>query len=208
MPETYQEEQARLRREIRALAVKAANHLPGWTVRMEREGAHADFVDEVGRKFGVGFVWNDHARVTIGSSWGSLASFIPSDVERPGITVAAKRGGAALAREIQLRFLPAFIPLWDEAAARQARHRAAFDRTTAQAQELVEASGARLRVESESSRSDHIAVSFYSVGGFEPFSVRGRVHDGRVELDISGLPVELAKEILALVASQATGRQE
>jgi len=73
--------------------------------------------------------WRDDDRLTIYGNWpqalpspdGTQYTFRPDPRHDPGeITAALSRGPAAIAADIRRRFLPKYLPLWDEMIARKA----------------------------------------------------------------------------------------
>jgi len=115
-------------------------------------------------------------------------------VPLPTITVNSSRGAAAIAKEIQRRFMPAYLPLFNKAIEQRnssnAFHATAFDNLKMLAA-IVHADLSNLRNGEESQE-----VSFYRSD-----AAYGEIYasDKSVNLKLSSLTIEQAKRILAIV---------
>jgi hypothetical protein len=106
---------------LRELALSVAQHLPGWTISSEETSDyHAALRHESGPElsFGKG---RERDRLHVHGSWprdqrhGSYAPYSNA----PAISVSISRDPKAIAREIERRFLPGFLPLWHAAEGRR-----------------------------------------------------------------------------------------
>jgi len=93
-----------------------AKHLPGWRVVMIPHDRQV-LQDEAGRQFIVSALWNNKSRLEVLPEWPTskyCGQQWPRDNERIFITVAENRPAEAIATDIQRRFLPQFIEVWDK----------------------------------------------------------------------------------------------
>lgn len=139
------------------LAASIANHLPGWTAEIPSPGTDILHTRNVylGRADGAGialaWIWNQPGLVEVSGRY-------PIDVsnyrDRPRIRLAADRPPANLAKEITRRFLPAYLPCWEEAQAQLISLRQAEARVRYTAEVCAQVVGLPLdQIRYEASRS-------------------------------------------------------
>lgn len=183
--------------DMRALAASVALHLPGWTVsRAETNDHHASLKSEGGPELSLGVDHYRH-RIHVRGCWPRdqrNGSYAPHS-GAPKISVGVMRSPKSIAREIERRFLPEFLPLWHAAEGRR--------REAGEANTKAEALAARLRnvfglPHPEPSRYglDRDTVRVYA--GDATFEVRCY---GSVKIEITTSREDVALRVAELVRS-------
>ena len=137
-------------------------------------------------------------RVTINGTWPRdwRGEVYRPHKDSPEITVSADRPAADIAREISRRFMPDYIPKYVEQLAWVERATQERANRFGNAQRIAEALGG---IPAEDIREDGAEIRIYAKQ--EGIS-RLDVHADRVDIGLS-LPVELAAEVLRLVAGRS-----
>jgi len=107
-------------------ATEIVQYLDGWKIEQEESEHYAHLVRADGAGIhikGNGYNYEESQRLEITGKWpaqiridGNLYSFYPSyrNRDNPRITVAKARSNAAIAKDIERRFLPKYLPLYAE----------------------------------------------------------------------------------------------
>ena len=108
----------------------------------------------------------------------------------PEITVGESRGAAAIARDIERRFLPYFRKRWDVVAAR-ARDRDEYDaKVQANRERICEIiEGARL--------SPHSEQEVWVPG----YYFKARANSDSIDLELRDLPIQLVERLVGVIES-------
>ncbi len=146
------------------------------SIRIETYGARKGRI-EISGNFHIG---RDRQFVDVREWNGSQRSKLPE------ISVAGDRGAQAIAKEIQRRFLPEYLPLLAKAIVRRNESNTYEDKTRANLATLAEIAGARVP-------EDRGRTTTYFTGG--DIQVSG----DSITLKLSSLSVEQAKQILEMM---------
>ena len=156
--ETYEQREEREATEARdkqtrlkTLAAQIPAHLPGWTFEErprtwnpERTGFYLVQIDGLGLIEVKGGGYQQENRIVIDPEWNGLSNHKPWDSRLKDITVSPDKTPAQIARDIQRRLLPAYLPLLAQAAERKAASDDRDARTLANAEAFCAATGATL----------------------------------------------------------------
>jgi len=179
-----------LRPDLAALAQELARHLPGWTCEPRDSEWFASLRRDDGPSISI---HNNRGRLSIHGAWPKGADghhYYPHD-RSAEITCAVARPPASIARDIERRLLPVYLPLWQE----QDRKRREAEESSRQAEALIrrleDVLGIEPRDHGRNGRRDSMTVYFgraeftvYRYGSFK-FEFRGSAPDEL--LSIAGL---------------------
>jgi hypothetical protein len=139
--ESYEQRQARERAEaqerrdrLHAFAIEIANALGDglWTVVLDSNEPHLEKYphirrDSDGAEFYISHAYREKNRLQVGAEWPKDATgkpnapyfsqYSPNGAAPPSITFADSKSAQQAARDIERRFLPAYLPLWERQAA-------------------------------------------------------------------------------------------
>jgi hypothetical protein len=135
--ETYDERVEREKREDAArntalveLAGAVAHEMRHYevSVKVHNDFPHVTYVSlrriDGGASFSLGYDWRDKSKVHVTAHWPKDASgkehrpyfseYSENGSAAPSIAFSAKKDAKVIAKDIERRFLPAFLPLWDK----------------------------------------------------------------------------------------------
>jgi len=186
--------------ELHALARDIAQALGAeWQYASEQPYEHRALLAGSGG-IGLNLAWkqSNHGRLTIVGCWPELVwykersySFEPYQ-DRPIISVAASRGPNNIAKDIERRLLPKYLPLWEGAVKARNARLAEIEKLESMLVRLLEIPGTR---EDKGKDGARFGESNGPWGSIETYS------DGPATLTIHNLPFEVAREILEKVLS-------
>lgn len=179
--------------DLKQFALAVAEHLPGWEFDAEYwQGSHQRFARLVNAEIPSARVYAQCTRGRVEISGGYPEGFHPRTEEAPRITVSMKRGAEALARDIERRFLGAYLEKFKAAMETAYRVAQAQARARDIAEELATILGCSVRHDRDSS-SVYFRYGTYHVacGSMGAYITIER---------LSGLSVELAKRLAQVMA--------
>ena len=157
-------------------------------------GIHASVDSHNGGRLAIIGLWPDPIRDTRGTH-----TFYPYK-DRPRITVAFGRGAQAIAKDITRRFLPKYLPMWEQAVQRRDAYKNESKREQEFLDRLAAAGGAKATHE-----AGQPEVRIWQRGRFDEPQATATVSfypdadNPTVELKLENIPVTSAETILALV---------
>ena len=179
---------------------------PGWTVSKQHDRA-VKLEHESGAAFSILSMWNKPGRVRISGWWPRGLDghhYVPND--QPEITCAIARGPEAVARDIERRFLSAYLPLYRE---RKAAQEASDERdmwANRAAADLAEVLGGELR---ESRFSPDLTTAFTrSFAGLTCVDGCVSTLDGKVDFTLHDIPLHTARRLCALLREELSDGTE
>ena len=139
------------------------------------------------------------SRVKIGGSYPNHNGFptISNQETRSTITVAANRGPEAIAKSIQSRFLPKYLPLYAKGLRIKQQYEERDRRRTDTLCTIAEAAGSEFNPDKHSD----ISQAKVYIGYYKHPNGHGHAEvdsSGGVRLQLSDVPVEVAERILGL----------
>lgn len=162
---TYDEPE---KKETHAVARAVVEHLPGW---FYDESAQRDRDDELRRsaslqnKDGAEVymhpVWNKPGRLEIAGTMPSKNGTVYGRTIPDRITVSAKRGAKAIARDITRRFLPGYLELYANATEEKRKHEAAYKEARESMERLATLCGEDLRASDRRNIPDVLTLRTY-----------------------------------------------
>ena len=176
----------------------------GWTFENKDEHAAGTvyaprFVHADGHGFYLCSRYNSNGKVEVSPVWpkgsdGKTVTYYPAVYGGPNtheIKVSVSRGADAIAADIKKRFLPVYLPMWQNAADVRNRNDAYSSLTKATVAELVKS-----ELFTNSARDDSPKVLYTKAKGAYSVNVSG----GFVSFEVSGVTPEKAIAILQLLS--------
>lgn len=194
--------------DLQGIAKQVASFLPGWTWRgplyEHTEDTHAVIRNAEGAEVTIsGNGWTRDGRLTISAGrWPKSKKgdeFAPSrhgnsGDEAPSITVAETRSAKEIAREVERRFLPDYLPLYAKMVERRDLTDVRQDSTKTASEKLAKIVGGKVQ---GSDRGDGEVQWFHDDDTYGD----AKSHDGGQDwtLSIHGLSYEKLAQILKIV---------
>lgn len=196
------------RAELVQFTTAVVEHLPGWSVVEQSDDEALERVvavrDADGRDVQFVKVWNEPKVTVQGGYRRHEAVRYPSNYDRAGdspqIGVGIGRDPKAVARDIERRFVAAFVEKWDEHERRiaEADQRAAD--VSVAADRLAKTLGVTISDRARDAKNQEVEVRWYPSGqGYGQFRVSGSDH---VSVELRGITVEEATRIAGILAER------
>ncbi len=195
---TYAQEQNTLREITRQTAALVADQLEGFTVDTSEEydGHRGVYLDGPnGARLFLALDWRNSDRLEVSGIYPRGTQL--HNVERHEIGVRRDRGPAVIAREITRRLLPGYLTDLERVQADNDERATMRDRRQSVARELAELAGGT--VDAQDDRSTQAGVRWFHNNGDSYGDVRINYRADSVSIDIRSLPVEVARDVLALI---------
>ena len=176
---------------------KIATYLPPWEFSPEHLGAssallgHPEIAD-------AHLYFRTYTPGRIAVSGGFPRDFYPLPERRPRITVSAERSARSIAEDVLRRFLPAYIPLFEEMEARAQ----AYAEGVAQKNVALDELAGLMSTGVHRYHDAHTEGEIYHYGP-DSSRIRARTSVGdrgiTVDLDLSRLPLGVARQICGVL---------
>ncbi len=200
-----------------ALANEIAAHLTTrapWTATQVYDNGYHRFTAADGTTFGIS---SRDGRLHVSCSWPIndsgqenrpyFSSYATPPESAPEAGISATKTPKQIAADIERRFLPAFLPLWDKQLAQNQQWAAVHQAQHAGAARLAQLIGAEVRTDNRDSTKHVVRFPYVEDGptrGVDDIDVSAsNERIPYVNLKLSGLSIEVAGRVIALVVSAA-----
>ena len=131
---------------------------------------------------------------------GHGTTFLPHGATIPRITVSLSKTTQQIARDIERRFLPDYLALWQQCQDRKTATESAYAKCWANAQRLA-GTGAGVELRGDRRQYQEPGIHYYGMNQGRGY-FDGQVHTDSVRLDIRSLSVELAEKVIRLIVAE------